>query len=275
MRSLEITKENLDNQRNAVQEERRLRRRQPAVRQDVRGDRRARLRQLRLQALGDRLDGRSRRRDGRRRRGVLQDLLRAEQRRARRSSATSRPADVLAKVEQVLRARFRRSRRPRRSDMTEPPQTAERRQTLEDPLARLPRLDIVWHTPPALGAGRRRADGAGDRAVGGPQLAALRQHRAAEAAAAPASARSPPTHAARACSSVGATALPGKTDRRSSRAAIYDGDREGEDRPDCRLGDREGAQQRASAARWRALGSSLQRAVLLGAVRAVLQRTRI
>ena len=36
MRSLAITKANLDNQRNAVQEERRLRRRQPAVRQDVR-----------------------------------------------------------------------------------------------------------------------------------------------------------------------------------------------------------------------------------------------
>ena len=36
MRSLDITKDNLDNQRNAVQEERRLRRRQPAVRQDLR-----------------------------------------------------------------------------------------------------------------------------------------------------------------------------------------------------------------------------------------------
>ena len=58
MRSLAIVKDNLDNQRKAVQEERRLRRRQPAVRPHRRGDRRARLRQLRLQALGDRLDGR-------------------------------------------------------------------------------------------------------------------------------------------------------------------------------------------------------------------------
>ena len=59
------------------------RRRQSAVRQDVRGDRRAGLRELRLRALGDRLDGRSERRERRRRRGVLQDLLRAEQRRRR------------------------------------------------------------------------------------------------------------------------------------------------------------------------------------------------
>ncbi|HSL24007.1 MAG TPA: pitrilysin family protein [Vicinamibacterales bacterium] len=33
-------------------------------------------------------------------------------------------------------------------DMTEPPQTAERRQTIEDPLARLARLDIVFKIPP-------------------------------------------------------------------------------------------------------------------------------
>jgi zinc protease len=35
-------------------------------------------------------------------------------------------------------------------DMTEPPQTAEKRMTVEDALARLPRVDIVWHTPAAL-----------------------------------------------------------------------------------------------------------------------------
>src|SRR5262245_25318746 len=35
-------------------------------------------------------------------------------------------------------------------DLTEPAQTAEKRQTIEDALARLPRIDIVWHTPPAL-----------------------------------------------------------------------------------------------------------------------------
>ena len=90
------------------------RRRQPAVRPDVRGPRRAGVRQLRLQALGHRLDGRSERRDGRRRLLVLQDLLRAQQRRpqhrrrrrhegrrSRRSGSTS--------------SRFPRSRRRRRS----------------------------------------------------------------------------------------------------------------------------------------------------------------
>ncbi len=35
-------------------------------------------------------------------------------------------------------------------DTTEPPQTAERRQTLDDPLARLPRVDIVYHIPQSL-----------------------------------------------------------------------------------------------------------------------------
>ena len=39
---------------------------------------------------------------------------------------------------------------PKRPDLTEPPHTAERRSTIEDPLARLPRLDIAWIvTPPA------------------------------------------------------------------------------------------------------------------------------
>jgi predicted Zn-dependent peptidase len=35
-------------------------------------------------------------------------------------------------------------------DITEPPQTAERRQTIEDPLARLPRVDIGYRIPSSL-----------------------------------------------------------------------------------------------------------------------------
>ena len=35
-------------------------------------------------------------------------------------------------------------------DMTEPPQTAERRQTIDDPLARLARIDIVYHIPQSM-----------------------------------------------------------------------------------------------------------------------------
>jgi zinc protease len=38
---------------------------------------------------------------------------------------------------------------PPQVDMTEPPQTSERRTTIEDPLARLPRIDIAWHAPPS------------------------------------------------------------------------------------------------------------------------------
>jgi predicted Zn-dependent peptidase len=37
---------------------------------------------------------------------------------------------------------------PPRVDVTEPAQTAERRHVIEDPLARLPRLDIVYKVPP-------------------------------------------------------------------------------------------------------------------------------
>jgi zinc protease len=41
---------------------------------------------------------------------------------------------------------------PPKADMNEPAQTAERRQTLDDPLARLPRVDIVFKVPPRLTA---------------------------------------------------------------------------------------------------------------------------
>ena len=80
MRSLEITQEKLDNQRQAVQEERRLRvDNQPYGRADERFDELF-YEQLRLQAFDHRLDGRPERRERRGRRGVLQDVLRAEQR---------------------------------------------------------------------------------------------------------------------------------------------------------------------------------------------------
>ncbi|HSK08783.1 MAG TPA: pitrilysin family protein [Vicinamibacterales bacterium] len=41
---------------------------------------------------------------------------------------------------------------PPAPDMTEKPQTAEKRQTIDDPLARLARVDIVYHIPPSLTA---------------------------------------------------------------------------------------------------------------------------
>jgi len=42
-----------------------------------------------------------------------------------------------------------RQPQPKRPDLAEAPHTSERRSTIEDPLARLPELDIVWITPPA------------------------------------------------------------------------------------------------------------------------------
>ena len=81
MKSLDINKANLDNQQGRGPGRAPAARRQPAVRPDLREDRRAGLRQPRLQALRHRLDGGSQRGVGRRRGDVLQDLLRAEQRR--------------------------------------------------------------------------------------------------------------------------------------------------------------------------------------------------
>ena len=42
-----------------------------------------------------------------------------------------------------------RQPQPKRPDLAEPAHTAERRSTIEDPLARLTQIDIVWITPPA------------------------------------------------------------------------------------------------------------------------------
>ena len=81
MRGLVITKENLENQRQAVKEERRLRNDNQAYGQtsekleELVYDG---LRQLRLSPSSGRFDGRFRRRFGRRREGVFQDVLCAE-----------------------------------------------------------------------------------------------------------------------------------------------------------------------------------------------------
>jgi zinc protease len=55
--------------------------------------------------------------------------------------------DCLQKIEKYFN-RIPSQPAPPAVDMTEPPQMAERRQTIDDPLARLARVDISWHTPP-------------------------------------------------------------------------------------------------------------------------------
>jgi predicted Zn-dependent peptidase len=58
---------------------------------------------------------------------------------------------VLARVEKYFGA-IPRQPPPAAVDMAEPAQTEERRLTLEDPLARLPRLDMAYKVPPSASA---------------------------------------------------------------------------------------------------------------------------
>lgn len=58
------------------------------------------------------------------------------------------PAECLAKVRQYFES-IPSQPAPPDPDMTEPPQAKEKRLTLEDPLARATRIDIGYHIPPA------------------------------------------------------------------------------------------------------------------------------
>jgi zinc protease len=57
--------------------------------------------------------------------------------------------ECLAKVRKYFES-IPRQPDPPPVDMAEPPQTAERRLTIEDPLVKLPRIDIVYHVPQSL-----------------------------------------------------------------------------------------------------------------------------
>ena len=148
MKSLDINKANLDNQRNAVQEERRLGVDNQPYGKTFERDRRAGLRQPRLQALGDRLDGRPQRRVGGRRGDVLQDLLRAEQRRAVDRRRRRHQEDDGAHRE-VLRddrpAAAAEAAGSRRAGAHAPSAAARSRIRWRG----WPQVDIAWVTPPA------------------------------------------------------------------------------------------------------------------------------
>ena len=109
MRSPAITQENVDNQREAVKEERRLRMdNQPYGKtSEVIGE--LAVRELRQRAFRHRIDGRPRRRVSRGLREFLQDLLRAEQRRSG-DRGRRRPENRAREGPQVFRERFRRAR---------------------------------------------------------------------------------------------------------------------------------------------------------------------
>jgi predicted Zn-dependent peptidase len=148
MRSLEITKENLDNQRHAVQEERRL-----GVDNQPYGKT--------FEAIDDlAYDNFAYEHSVI---GSLEDLNAASVEDVASFFKTYyapnnaviavvgdvKTQDCLERIRKYFDA-IPSQPPPEPVDMTEPPQTAERRLTLDDKLARLPRLDVVYKIPPAM-----------------------------------------------------------------------------------------------------------------------------
>ena len=81
-------------------------------------------------------------------RNVLQDLLRAEQRRAGRRRRCDRRRRPQARGK-ALRQHSAAARCRAPPDVSEPPQKEEKRFTREDKLARTPALAVAWHLPAA------------------------------------------------------------------------------------------------------------------------------
>jgi zinc protease len=148
MWSLEITKDNLDNQRNAVQEERRL-----GLDNQPYGRTFELIDELAYEnpayehsVIGSMADLSA---------ATVEDVSAFFKTYYAPNNAVVtivgdvKTAEVLEKMKKYF-DRIPSQPAPAPVDMTEPPQTAERRQTIEDALARLPRVDIAWHTPAAL-----------------------------------------------------------------------------------------------------------------------------
>ena len=148
MRSLVITKDALENQINAVQEERRLRvDNQPYGRtfdlvEELAYDNVA----YEHSVIGSMADLSA---------ATVEDVAAFfKTYYAPNNTVVSIVGDVdtrttLEKSAQVLRGVFLRSRRRPRLTSAEPAQTAERRQTIDDALARLPRVDMAYKVPPS------------------------------------------------------------------------------------------------------------------------------
>jgi zinc protease len=150
MKSLAITKDNLDNQRNAVQEERRLgvdnqpygrtfeaidtlAYDNPAYEHSVIGS----MADLNAASVED-----------------VASFFKTYYAPNNAVLAIVGDVDTKATIEKVRKAfeSIPAQPAPPKVDMTEPPQTAERRQTIDDPLARLARVDVVFKVPPRLTA---------------------------------------------------------------------------------------------------------------------------
>jgi predicted Zn-dependent peptidase len=147
MRALDITKENLDNQRNAVQEERRL-----GIDNQPYGHTFEAIDELAYEnfayehsVIGSMADLNA---------ASVDDVAAFFKTYYAPNNAVVaivgdvRTPEVMAKLRQQFES-IPSQPAPPAVDMTEPSQTAERRLTLDDPLARLTRLDIVFKIPPA------------------------------------------------------------------------------------------------------------------------------
>jgi len=147
MRSLAITKDNLDNQRNAVQEERRqgmdnqpYGKTQEAI-DDLAFDNAA----YKHSVIGSMTDLNA---------ASTEDVAKFfQQYYAPNNAIMAVTGDVkTADVRALAKKYFERipaQPTPPAVDISQPPQTAERRMTVEDSLARLPRVDIMFRIPPS------------------------------------------------------------------------------------------------------------------------------
>ena len=180
MRSLAITKENLDNQRNAVQEERRL-----GVDNQPYGKTFEAIDELAYEnfayehsVIGSMADLNA---------ATVDDVAAFfKTYYAPNNAVLAIVGDVdtkttLARVEKYFGA-IPAQPAPPAVDMTEPAQNEERRSTIEDALARLPRIDMAYKIPPSSSPDIDAIDVLGDDSLGRSQLALLRVHRPAEAA---------------------------------------------------------------------------------------------
>lgn len=145
MRSLAITQPNLDNQRNAVQEERRLRLdNQPYGKTfEVIDDLAYTNRNYKHSIIGSMADLNA---------ASLADvqsffkMYYAPNNAALALVGDFNSAEALAKIKKYFGA-IPRQPAPPAPDMIEPPQSSEKRQTIDDNFARIARVDIVYHIP--------------------------------------------------------------------------------------------------------------------------------
>jgi zinc protease len=259
MKALDITKANLDNQRNAVQEERRLRvdnqpygqtlertgiqaYDNPAYRHSVIGS----MEDLNAASVDD-----------------VATFFKTYY--APNNAILTIVGDVDAKKTMALVNKHfgttPSQAAAKRPDLEEPRHTAERRSTIEDPLARLARVDIAWIGPPAASPDVDALDVLSDILAGG-RSARLNQVLVREKQIATSAAAFPDVRRGPGLFLAFATVAPGK-DPADVESAIYDQIEKAKSGP---IADWEIEKARNSARRNAAatVTSTLQRAVQLG-----------